>query len=142
MSEIIYPPSKSCSKCRHTKPLECFSLDRKTKSGYYPYCKLCRKMASKERLKNPKNKLLNIEKNLKKKFGISLVQWDKIFESQNGCCKICDKHQLNFNTRLCVDHCHKTGKIRGLLCDRCNKGLGMFNDREELLLKAIQYLKV
>lgn len=85
------------------------------------------------------------EYDLFKSYKISLEEYEKMLKQQNSCCKICNinietlqnKRKKNF----CVDHCHSTGKIRGLLCDSCNKGVGFFNDNTSLLEKAILYLK-
>ena len=61
---------------------------------------------------------------------------------QNGCCAICKGEEpSDFKGRLSIDHDHSSGKIRGLLCMKCNSGLGMFNDDEDILLNAIKYLK-
>jgi hypothetical protein len=59
---------------------------------------------------------------------------------QDGVCKICSKPPLD-NPYLCVDHSHITGRVRGLLCTRCNTGLGQFEDDPELLMAAYKYLK-
>src|SRR6266851_2489240 len=59
--------------------------------------------------------------NLAKRYGMTEADYQKIYMSQLGCCAICKKHSSTFKTRLNVDHNHKTGKIRGLLCYRCNK---------------------
>ncbi len=77
---------------------------------------------------------------LKKNFGIDLNEYREMFNRQNGCCLICNKHQSLLNKTLSVDHCHSTGAIRGLLCDNCNHGIGKFKDSVELLIKAIDYL--
>lgn len=77
----------------------------------------------------------------KRRFGITLEDYNKMFEDQKGCCKICNTHQLDLKKRLAVDHCHTTGKVRGLLCGNCNRAIGMLNDSQELLLSAINYLK-
>jgi hypothetical protein len=77
----------------------------------------------------------------KNRYGITLLQYNEMFDNQNGKCAICDVSQEKQSKRLSVDHCHMTGKIRKLLCDGCNKGLGHFKDKPELLLKAIEYLK-
>lgn len=86
------------------------------------------------------------EQNLKHFFGITLADYNSIKESQNGVCAICElpetsKHQSGKTRDLAVDHCHTTGKIRGLLCTRCNNGIGNFKDNTEFLQKAINYLK-
>lgn len=86
------------------------------------------------------NNVKQREKHLRRKFGITLAQYDILLKEQGGVCKICkdiDHAYDNFQ----VDHCHTTGKIRGLLCHLCNKGLGHFKDSPQLLEKAIAYLK-
>jgi hypothetical protein len=76
---------------------------------------------------------------LKRNHGITIEQYNQMFVNQGGLCTICKEHPAE-NTRLSVDHDHKTGKIRGLLCIRCNAGLGHFKDEINLLLNAIKYL--
>jgi hypothetical protein len=78
---------------------------------------------------------------LKRKFGITVEQYKLMFDKQEGKCNICERHQNEFKRALAVDHDHKTGRIRGLLCYKCNQGLGHFNDDINLLLKAIEHLK-
>lgn len=83
---------------------------------------------------------------LKRQFGIDLKEYIKMYESQNGKCYICGSHGTMFSEKsdiypvLAVDHCHKTGKIRKLLCPKCNGGIGMFRDNPTLLRKAANYL--
>ena len=76
--------------------------------------------------------------NLKVKYGIAPLEYDSMFDSQGGRCKICDAHQNNLKRILCVDHCHSSGKIRGLLCDTCNKFLGFY---EKLHNQCKEYLE-
>jgi hypothetical protein len=76
---------------------------------------------------------------LKEKYGISTEDYDRMYAEQNGVCYICNKEHLR--RPLNVDHCHKTGKIRKLLCDKCNMALGLIDDSIELLDKLKQYLK-
>lgn len=78
---------------------------------------------------------------LKKKFGITLEDYNSILENQNYKCAICENNKSGGMGTFPVDHDHKTGKVRGLLCMKCNTGLGLFLDNEDLLLKAIAYLK-
>lgn len=78
--------------------------------------------------------------NIKRRYGISSEEYDILLETQNGVCKIC-KQECDTGRRLCVDHCHATGRIRGLLCNACNTGLGSFRDSIKLLSKAIGYLE-
>lgn len=82
----------------------------------------------------------------RQKYGITIEQYDEMLASQNGVCSICggttavDKWQSGLRN-LQVDHCHDTGRVRGLLCFHCNTGIGHFRDNTELLLKAIKYLE-
>lgn len=93
--------------------------------------------------KNHPNKSLLYRKGNLSKFGLSLEDFDKIYKSQNGCCKICKipEADLTSPSKLCVDHDHKTGKVRGLLCPICNHGLGNFRDNIEIIKEAIKYLQ-
>lgn len=77
---------------------------------------------------------------LNKKFGLTEDQYDTMLIAQNNHCATCLEPDRS-NKRLAVDHCHKTGKIRGLLCANCNRGIGLFEDDPELMQKAIDYLK-
>jgi hypothetical protein len=83
----------------------------------------------------------NKENQLKIKFGINLEEYNNILEKQNHCCDVCGLHKSNFTRQLAVDHCHTTGKIRGLLCSHCNLGLGKFKDNINYLQSAINYLQ-
>lgn len=93
------------------------------------------------------NKRQSKSQNLKKSYGITIDQYEEMETAQNHVCAICSKKERNVdrNTqlprRLAVDHDHGTGKVRGLLCADCNKGLGHFYDNPELLELAIAYLR-
>ena len=77
---------------------------------------------------------------LKVRYGITPEHYNELFEAQKGCCKICGRHQSELKKTLHIDHDHKTGYVRGLLCRGCNHGLGNFTDNPELLRQAIKYL--
>jgi hypothetical protein len=77
---------------------------------------------------------------LKSKYGITLNEYMEMFNEQKGNCAICGRNQKMFKKRLCVDHCHKTKKVRGLLCPSCNMSLGKFKNIE-ILESAINYLR-
>lgn len=77
---------------------------------------------------------------LKKNFGITLEEYNIIFNNQEGCCAGCKKHQSKLKQKLSVDHCHTTGKIRGLLCKLCNLALGNISDDIKTLQNLIGYL--
>jgi hypothetical protein len=80
-------------------------------------------------------------RHLKRAFNISLHDYNELLTKQNHKCYICNSDKPNGKGSFHVDHCHDTGKVRGLLCHYCNVGLGNFKDSAELLQKAIQYLK-
>ncbi len=98
-----------------------------------------RKIIDKTYRMNNQNKIKDYK--LRKKYGISLDEYNIMFDKQNGKCHICNTHQDDLHKKLVVDHDHCTGNIRGLLCDKCNRGLGHFNDDIEMLQRAIDYLK-
>jgi len=79
---------------------------------------------------------------------LSVTDYEDMLKQQNELCKICKKPETMLSNgktkvlkRLAIDHCHKTGKVRGLLCHRCNTGIGGFYESPELLQSAIDYLK-
>ncbi len=78
---------------------------------------------------------------LMKNYGISLTEYQELYDKQKGCCDCCGVHESKFKRSLHVDHDHVTGQVRGLLCTRCNPGLGYFGDSIEKLEMAIAYLK-
>ena len=95
------------------------------------------------RKKNPE-KMKAID--LKKNFGLSLETYYEILKNQNYVCAICKRSEYALNPHtglpraLAVDHCHETGKVRGLLCTNCNRGIGKFDDKIDRLAEAIKYL--
>lgn len=77
---------------------------------------------------------------LKCKYNLTLEQYIQMLQDQNNSCKICYRiNPTGYNWH--VDHCHTTGKIRGLLCSKCNQGLGLFEDNIDVLKQAIKYLE-
>ncbi len=105
------------------------------------YCAYMRSYNEKNREK------LNIMR-VTRVYGISPEEYTVLLEEQKGLCAICsEKETASFRPKgriknLSVDHCHKTGKVRGLLCQRCNQALGLLRHNKEFFLKAIQYLNV
>ncbi len=75
------------------------------------------------------------------KYGVTEEEFNRMRTEQEFKCKICGKHENDQVRRLSLDHDHKTGEIRGLLCDNCNVGLGNFQDSPEILQSAINYLQ-
>jgi len=80
------------------------------------------------------------EKDLKRRFGLSLGEYDDLIQKQQGGCAICGgKDQTG--RRLSVDHDHSTDQVRGLLCGNCNRALGAFQDNPVLIERAARYLR-
>lgn len=140
--------SKTCRKCGETKPLSAFyGKSRigdfpKSSAGFSSDCKNCTKLKMRERrtLLGDEHKRQLRNWDYKRKFGITLEQYNQMFMRQSGCCAICGKHQAQFKRALAVDHDHVTGMVRSLLCVNCNVGIGSFRDDVALLGKAIKYL--
>ena len=144
-----------CSKCKQLLPLLSFSVA--ARSNRHPYCKLCMSKANKiSKIKNRetyekykiKTRLKAREKSMIQKYGLTLDQYKIMHNTQNGLCKICGNCETALQPNgseikdLCIDHCHKTNKIRGLLCHNCNAGLGHFFDNVNSLKSAIEYLTI
>jgi hypothetical protein len=77
------------------------------------------------------------EYNFRQKYGVTVQWYEETYQEQGGRCKICGE---KFDV-LCVDHCHETGHVRGLLCNGCNKGIGLLGDCSNNLLQAAIYLE-
>lgn len=142
--------TKKCPRCKEVLGVDLFQKNKAAKDGLQYHCKACRKEIDsrpehrkqhRERYHKNKHKTQGYKDiTLKRTYGISLDDYNSLLEQQNHTCKICH-NQCSSGRSLAVDHCHSTGKIRGLLCQKCNQGLGMFKDSEELLAKAIVYLQ-
>ena len=92
--------------------------------------------------KNPERKRLNDRRSwLRRKYGVSVEQYNTLLEIQNGRCSICGRSASDNGKLLAVDHAHQTGLVRGLLCNDCNSGLGFFHERQDLLMEAMTYLE-
>ena len=159
------PEEMRCSKCRQVKAIAEFDRDKQKSTGRCPTCKVCRnkwrnapenqaicaERHKRWRDKNPEkvkamrrrsyhsHKETHKNRCLQKKYDITLEQYIAILKSQNGVCAICCGIERT-GKQLAVDHCHKTKKIRGLLCSSCNNALGRFKDNPNTLIAAANYL--
>lgn len=151
---------KTCTKCKVQKELSEFHNDKWKTDGLHPHCKQChsRRRYNKRRMDlkfaaedRERSRRFRKEKpelsrwyvtnaTLKKKYGITLEEYNDLLRQQNNLCAICSR-KCSTGNKLAVDHCHNTGKIRGLLCQGCNTSLGKMNDDPDLLRKAIDYLE-
>jgi len=90
---------------------------------------------------DPSKKLKWRESQLKIKYNLTIDDWNLMYEEQDYLCAICKTDEPKGNGLFHVDHCHSSGKVRGLLCHHCNVALGSFKDDIEVLERAIRYLK-
>lgn len=124
--------TKQCSRCKIKKEDSSFYTGfRRGKSYLYSRCRICCAEVNKEQQTNGR------DWELKKKYGISLQQYSEECNKRQNKCDIC-KHPVK---TLHVDHCHTTGKVRGMLCGSCNRGLGLLKDSAQVLQNAATYLK-
>ncbi len=156
---------KRCKHCHEDKPLEDFYTDKKARDGRRPECKACNleRRAAKYRA-NPRpaieralrwqrenpdrvranmarftasghRKISNRKSRLKRKYGITLEQFEAMLAAQGGGCAICGKPGADN-----VDHDHDTGRVRGILCFNCNVAIGHVANDEDRLAAAMAYL--
>jgi hypothetical protein len=160
---------KRCKICGESKPLDDFYASKLGRDGYRLNCKACNLAARKakyatnpqpyidrvkkwqqenagrlseyrrEYRKRPERKAADRDGYLKRKYEMTLEDYERMFETQGGVCAICSEARPEERT-LHVDHDHATGVIRGLLCFRCNNALGDFREEYELFQRAADYL--
>lgn len=121
--------TKVCTICKIRLPFTSFHTDNSSPDKCRPICKSCVPKLS---------TTYHRKSSLKVKYGISDNTYNKMLVSQGGVCKICG---MKDTKRLSVDHCHSTGKVRGLLCTKCNTGIGLLQDNSKLLSIAAEYLR-
>lgn len=133
------PPHKRCSTCKEMKYFKDFSKHRGQPDGHHPQCKECRSKykPSPEAKARQKKKLATW--NRFKSSGFTQEDYEQKFAEQDGKCAICGTPKEE-NRDLCADHNHDTGQKRGLLCHRCNTGIGLLQDNVDVLCAAIDYL--
>lgn len=135
---------RRCNVCGKDKDLEEFHKDSRKKYGRRHYCKLCA-IDYQKMYRNgnyvptvkEKRATSSLERRLKKSYGITLVEYNELIARCGNKCEIC-KEPIEIPY---IDHDHKTGKVRGILCPQCNFGLGNFVDSIELLKAATEYLE-
>lgn len=115
---------------------------RKRDREYYHKTREQRLNLNKKRYKENKQWFFDNNKKyvLKKKYKLSLEEYQRMFDLQEGLCFLC-KQKGEDNRLLCIDHNHNNGKIRSLLCGSCNRGLGLFKDNPNLLERAAEYIR-
>lgn len=129
---------KKCSKCKIEKPLSDFHNVKTGKQGKHHYCKNCMSVQRKQTYNY--NNAFN--RRLRNSYNLTLDELTQMHKDQDKRCKICgDLHDVvSKHGGLYVDHCHSSGKVRGLLCAKCNQLLGACKDNIVILQSAIDYL--
>jgi hypothetical protein len=125
---------KRCADCHEWKPLEEFPRNRTQEDGRHTYCKPCHNARTAE----TRQRLYGGGRHYhqKRRYGIGAAEVDELIRRQGGVCLICSREDPEH-----VDHDHKTGEVRGILCFNCNGGLGQFSDNAERLMNAVEYLE-
>ena len=124
---------KFCNQCKSEKTIENFY---KIKTGYYYCCKDCNRAKNRKRTKESRRK-----ESIKALYGLTYDEFEAMLESQQHMCYICKKALELKTAGYAVDHCHKSGKVRKILCMGCNTLLGHSQDNIDILFKMINYLK-
>ena len=145
---------KKCNKCNYVKPLTDFAKSKDTKDGLQLKCKQCNKdyrEANRTRCLEQSKRYREANKDsvkaairawkFKTAFGITVEDYNAMWTEQKGCCACCGVSETTLARKLAVDHCHKKGHVRALLCTNCNIGIGMFKEDISRLQQAIDYLQ-
>ena len=122
-----------CRDCGCDKEPEEFPRNRRTRTGRGTYCKPCHNARNRATIKRLYGNTRHYH--LKQRFGIGTAEVDAMIEAQSGLCACC-----KVAPAIHVDHDHRTGKVRAILCEPCNGGLGLFKDNPEIIRRAIAYL--
>jgi len=126
-----------CNYCKLEKDINEFHKKSTNKNGYSLRCKECKKLSSVKYYENNKYKIKEYQ--LKYNYGLTKEQYEQMLITQDGKCAICNKI-FNNKKAMHVDHNHKTGKIRQLLCQHCNTAIAFLNEDISILSRAIDYL--
>lgn len=149
MSSGVSGRSKICPGCKISKPFEEYHRNSSRRDGRCFHCKDCHLIRSRAYSK-AKDRNANRARMLKVNYGITEEEYLHMFVRQGGVCACCGGEETKFSNRagaimnLSVDHCHKTGRVRALLCNECNTALGMLHEdpeRVECLMKYVLNIK-
>lgn len=147
IAKDIAQQHKTCSVCEVRKHFDYFYNYKNKSDGKGYRCKDCDDKAKKKWIEeNPYKAYESVRRNNLRKYGISLEQYLELLEEQQGGCALCGIKENNTignrkDWNFSVDHDHTSGKVRGLLCNNCNRGLGLLKDNPELLRKAANYVE-
>lgn len=157
---------RECAGCRNFKPWDQFYKQERGQNGRRSRCKTCEsarhtryvaanrdkvnakrkqsqsapevraRLAQRQREKRKQDPERFRAHDRKKLYGIGRAEWERLLQEQGGRCAICFRE-----APMAVDHCHQTGKIRGLLCRPCNCAIGLFHEDTERMTQAVAYLR-
>jgi hypothetical protein len=131
---------KHCYSCKTEKEESDFYTNRSKKDGLSSECKVCSR--SKAKIYHHANPVKVKDGSRKRRYGIDNNDYDLMLASQDGKCAICTTlAEDSPKKQLFIDHCHSSGKVRGLLCHHCNFVIGQAKDDIEVLKNAIKYLR-
>jgi len=132
--------SKQCARCKEVKPTSFFHAVKARKDGLHRLCKDCNRIDCNERYHRYKSRYRS--RAIEKKYGEGALSFYEAEIAKSDRCRICGISESEApKGRLAIDHCHDTGELRGLLCDKCNTALGLLQDDISNLTAAIEYLK-
>lgn len=135
---------KVCTGCREELPVARFSNQAALRDGLNPKCKACRKAVADAHYAANRERVIEQSgwNMVKHRYGITRADFEALLERQGGVCAICGRDQTDSRgARLCIDHDHETGEVRGLLCTPCNLAIGYFQDDIQRLADAAVYLR-
>lgn len=143
---------KRCSRCKELKTLCSFSKNKKGKNGLYCHCKVCQRQTNRTRYNKPNGQIAKHADGIRRYWrhlnrDAAVKEYDKLKSEQDSKCKICNLPESEIDKKynkikyLCVDHNHQTMQVRGLLCSRCNRGIGQLKDNAALCYAAALYLE-
>ena len=134
---------KHCWACDTTKPVEQFARNKSKNDGLATECKQCVSRISKDRYKDNPTKKKN--ERLRRAFDITYDEYKVMLDEQGGVCAICKQPEMSMSygkvKYLAIDHDHTTGEIRGLLCNNCNRCLGLLKDNIDTMYAMVEYIK-
>lgn len=139
--------SKWCGRCRKIKSIDEFFKSKGAYNGLQGHCKDCIREEQREwRAKNRmRSRYYSQRLRLREKYGVTYEFYEELLEKHSHKCAICGQPETRESNGvpilMAVDHDHRTGEIRGILCNNCNRALGLLKDDTEVLRKAIEYLE-
>lgn len=133
---------KKCTVCKQEKDILEFHKSALSKDGHFYQCRSCRNSGRDKyyQAHRERRKVVSRYNHLRRTYDITDHEYAMMLEAQQHKCKICGKHELELKRKLDIDHDHRTGKVRGLLCTTCNINPGRFKDDPQLFISAAQYL--